>query len=1016
MHDSEKKYRLIFENSPVSLWEEDFTEVLSILRDIGFQDAGDLEEYFYKHPDFIYYLAKKIKVRDINTKTLEMFNAGSKQELLGSLDKVIPKRGMLTLQREIIAIYDGKNYFEEETYNYTLDGNILYIFLSVKIPKDTSEFDCILVSMMDITERKLTEESLRKSEQKYRSIFENTGTAMIIIENNMTISSANKEFEALSDYTKQEIEGTKRWTDFVAFDADLEMMKKYHYQRRINPKSVPQRYEFRFQDKSGEIKYVSATIDLIPETTQSVASLLNITELAKAQEDLHESKQKYRLLAENTADIIWSIDPELHFTYISPSVERILGYSQEEAYNLRLDQRVTPSTYAMLMEKYHEIKAGRIKDTLTLELEQVCKDGSIIWTEVNITPVFDSQGGLFQIQGVTRDISERKAMENRQQLLRYAVESSLNGFALADLNGYITYISPSFLGILKFNHESEVLGKHFSAFLRDPKRAPHILRALNNQEQWNEELAVVRKDNKAIYIQLLASVVRDVDDNPLSLMASFIDITDRKKAEEELQQAYKHLEQRVEARTRELKNNEARLRRSQQVAKVATWEWDVQTREIFWSEEHFRLFGYEPHELSEREILKKHVHLDDLASLRHDFYDAVKQKRTCEIRFFYTTKSGKQRVGLSQGKLEMDETGEPLYIYGTMQDITDKIETEQALQKSKEDYESLLLSTQRITSYKNIIGKSKQMREIYALIQHLAKVDTTVLITGESGTGKELVAEALHYSSARAKGPMIKANTSALSENLLESELFGHVRGAFTGAVSNKSGLIESAEKGTLFLDEIGEISHNLQLKLLRFLQEKKFERVGDVKQTLRADVRIVAATNADLSEKVKQGSFRADLYYRLKVVPVHIPPLRERTEDIPLLINYFCSRFSQEFNKKISGVSQEVLRYLMSYPWPGNVRELEHVLERTCLFCSGGQIQFEHLPDDQKQKGENHKTDIQSLQSHSMKKEEISAEAITEALRQSNGNRSRAADLLGISRRTFYRKLHAFGLLKELS
>ncbi|GFM37948.1 sigma-54 interaction domain-containing protein [Desulfovibrio psychrotolerans] len=246
-------------------------------------------------------------------------------------------------------------------------------------------------------------------------------------------------------------------------------------------------------------------------------------------------------------------------------------------------------------------------------------------------------------------------------------------------------------------------------------------------------------------------------------------------------------------------------------------------------------------------------------------------------------------------------------------------------------------------SFRSIVGKSARMQQLYTLLENLAEVDTTVLVTGESGTGKELVADALHHNGPRAAGPLVKVNCTALSESLLESELFGHVRGAFTGAVSNRAGRFEAAEGGTIFLDEIGDISLRIQVLLLRFLESKEFERVGDT-ATRKADVRIVAATNADLLRKVREGSFRADLYYRLNVMHVHLPPLRERRDDIPLLISHFTEYFNRTLKTEIEGVSDDAMHFFMRHPWSGNVRELKHAVEHACILCRTGTIGMEHL------------------------------------------------------------------------
>jgi Nif-specific regulatory protein len=244
----------------------------------------------------------------------------------------------------------------------------------------------------------------------------------------------------------------------------------------------------------------------------------------------------------------------------------------------------------------------------------------------------------------------------------------------------------------------------------------------------------------------------------------------------------------------------------------------------------------------------------------------------------------------------------------------------------------------------NIIGNSKAMTEVYTKIQQVARADTTVLITGESGTGKELVASAIHYGSPRCEGPFVKVNCAALNEHLLESELFGHEKGAFTGAVAARIGRIEEAEGGTLFLDEIGDFSQVVQVKLLRVLQERQYERVGS-NEAKKADVRVVVATNRDLEAAIQEGAFRQDLYYRIHVFPIGLPPLRQRHNDILLLANYFVERFAKKMNRKVNRISTSAINMMMAYHWPGNVRELENCIERAVLVSDDVAIHGHHLP-----------------------------------------------------------------------
>lgn len=304
--------------------------------------------------------------------------------------------------------------------------------------------------------------------------------------------------------------------------------------------------------------------------------------------------------------------------------------------------------------------------------------------------------------------------------------------------------------------------------------------------------------------------------------------------------------------------------------------------------------------------------------------------------------------------------------------------------------------------FDRMIGANQKMQNIYSLIETLADVDSTVLVMGESGTGKELVAESLHFRGVRATHPLIKVNCAALPENLLESELFGHVKGSFTGAMQDKIGRFQKADGGTIFLDEIGDISPALQVRLLRVLQEREIEKVGG-NEPIKVDIRVVAATNKNLKDKVEAGEFREDLYYRLKVVEVRIPPLRDRKEDVPLLVDHFLNKYNSKFKRQITGVSDTVLNCFMNYDWPGNVRELEHVIEHAFIVCREDVLSTIHLPEDLLQS-----IDDQDL---SPETDADSREGILEALRSARGNKSRAADLLGVSRRTIYRKIEEFGI-----
>ena len=308
---------------------------------------------------------------------------------------------------------------------------------------------------------------------------------------------------------------------------------------------------------------------------------------------------------------------------------------------------------------------------------------------------------------------------------------------------------------------------------------------------------------------------------------------------------------------------------------------------------------------------------------------------------------------------------------------------------------------------REIVGSSPPMLEVYKLVARVAASMSTVLVVGESGTGKELVARAIHNHSARAQGPFVAVNCTALAESLLESELFGHARGAFTGAVASKRGLFEEAQGGTLFLDEIGEINSKMQAQLLRVLQEGEIRRVGG-SEPIRVDVRVVAATNRDLEDEVQKGRFREDLYFRINVVTIKLPPLRQRPEDIALLVDHFLNKYAKREGRPESGVTKDAMVLLERYGWPGNVRELENVVERALALSKSGIILPSDLPSEARGEGESRTPPITA---HNLVEDrptlaELEQRYINLILQQEGGNKKRAAEILGIDRRTLYRTL----------
>ena len=375
-------------------------------------------------------------------------------------------------------------------------------------------------------------------------------------------------------------------------------------------------------------------------------------------------------------------------------------------------------------------------------------------------------------------------------------------------------------------------------------------------------------------------------------------------------------------------------------------------------------------------------------------YGDIRQRR-CIFRH----KDGRSIHALKNASVFHDDHGNVIGAVETVTDITDLIEKDNRIAEYQRELRSA-------DDFQGIIGASAPMQKVFDLITNAARSDAPVIIYGESGTGKELVASAVHRLSARSEGPFVKVNCAALTESLLESELFGHVKGAYTGAFKNRTGRFETANSGNIFLDEIGDLPLATQVKLLRVLEEKIIERVGD-NRSVPVDVRIISATNRNLQDLIADGAFREDFYFRINVIPVHLPPLRERTEDIPLLADAFFRKIRLKINKDITAISGNTMEVLVNYNWPGNVRELKSAFEFACVTCQGDTIQPEHLPANITAA----RNDNRPAARVSINREEIKKIELIEALEKTGGNQSQAARLLGITRVTVWNRMKRYGM-----
>jgi PAS domain S-box-containing protein len=427
------------------------------------------------------------------------------------------------------------------------------------------------------------------------------------------------------------------------------------------------------------------------------------------------------------------------------------------------------------------------------------------------------------------------------------------------------------------------------------------------------EKEYIRKDGSRVPVLVGPALFEGGRDEGVAFV---LDLTERKRAEEKL------------------RRSEAYLAEAQKLSQTGSFGWNVSTGELVWSDENFRILGYEPTIKPTLDLALQRVHPDDLALLLQ-MMEKAKTGRSLELEHRLLMPDGAVKHLHVIARPLTNESGE-LEFVGTVMDVTARKKAFEEIKALRDELyrENIVLREElgKTSMFEEVIGTSSVLQMVLARAAKVAPTDSTVLILGETGTGKELIARAIHKRSNRSERPFISLNCAAVPSSLIMSELFGHEKGAFTGALQRRLGRFELAEGGTLFLDEVGDLPLETQIALLRVLQEREFERVGGT-EVLRANVRVIAATNRDLQAAIAEGAFRSDLYYRLSVFPIELPPLRERRQDIPLLVNYFVDLYGKRAGKTINHIQKKTLEALQEYSWPGNVRELQNVIERSLII-----------------------------------------------------------------------------------
>lgn len=654
-------------------------------------------------------------------------------------------------------------------------------------------------------------------------------------------------------------------------------------------------------------------------------------------DDLKRAKDRFRLAIDTTPALIHTGRPDGDLDYFNQRWLEYLGLSLEDIRGWRWTNSIHPDDVEELVRKWRSSLATG--EPFEAEARTRRADGEYRWQFHRKVPLRDQSGKIAKWYGSSIDIEERRRAEDA---LRRSEFYLAEGQRLAHVGSWafdpdgFDYWSAELFRMYGFDPESKAPGLQEYLNCVHPQdrefMASLIERILTEASPFDVTKRIVRPDGEVRFIRCVSAPIVN-NQNLKKYIGSAIDVTEH------------------ELLTQELRRREAYLAEAQKLSHTGSCGWSVLSGDIVWSDETYRIFEYDRSAKPTLEMILQRVHPDDRDLVQQVIDRAFSDGTNFEV---------KHRLLMPDGAVKhlhviadaVRHCPENVELVGAVTDITEQTRARADLEKAFEEInklkdqlykENLALKEEidQTSMFEEIIGSSAALRRVLVHVAKVAPTDSTVLITGETGTGKELIARAVHKRSQRAGHAFVSVNCAAIPPSLIASELFGYEKGAFTGASQRRLGRFELADGGTLFLDEVGELPSETQITLLRVLQERAFERVGG-NQPISVDVRVLAATNRDLKAAVDAGTFRRDLFYRLNVFPIHMPPLRERVDDIPLLVEYLTERYASKIGRKIRSIKRTSLELFQAYDWPGNIRELQNVVERAVILCEGDTLEVD--------------------------------------------------------------------------
>jgi PAS domain S-box-containing protein len=967
------------------------------------------------------------------------------------VERVYPEDAALVKQTIERASQDGKD-FEHEYRLLMPDGSLKYVHALAHASWDKSGGIEFVGALSDVTPRKRAEEALRKSEERWRSVFENSAVGVALTDMDGRFLATNHVYQTMLGYTEEELR-TLQFLDITHEDyreanwaliAELVEGKRRQFQ-----------IEKKYRRKDGSSIWVSNNVSLVPGTERVPRFIMalseDITQRKRAEEALRRS-EAYLAEGQRLAKTgSWAVDPKTEkCIYWSEEMRQIFGLDPQRS-NLPDREEFLRLVHPEDRDRFNERvdEALRAKADLVQDYRIVLPDGTVKHIHGIGHLVLDETGNIIECVGTDMDVTERKRAEEQ---LRRSEADLLEGQRISQTGSWkhdvlsgTVIVSPEVFRIFGVKPDEDTSTEFWLSRNHpdDQKRIQELFeRAEIEKTDYEADYRIVLPDGAIKHLHAIGHPILNESGELVEFIGTVMDITERKKAESEL------------------RRSEGYLAEAQKLTHTGSWAVQVpQMENVYWSKEMYRIFDLDPDRKppSYMEVARR-LHPEDSPYHTHVVEQAIRDRSDFETDYRLLLSNGADKYIHMVGHPVVNASGDVIEFVGTAMDITERKQAEDKIREQEVEFRQILdaapqhlsvlrgdgshlyinqssldflgltleewqkrdirelvhpddaervarerkqalssgsplefearflrydgeyrwlflhykpLKDQlgRITRwvvpaididdrkrseerlhhenvalreeivkasmFEEIVGASPALQTVLSTILKVARTDSTVLITGETGTGKELIARAIHKHSQRSGQAFISVNCASIPSSLIASELFGHEKGAFTGAVQRRQGRFELAHSGTIFLDEVGELPAETQIALLRVLQERQFERVGG-NRIISTDVRVIAATNRDLTAAIAAGTFRSDLFYRLNVFPIEVPPLRKRKEDIPMLVEYFVKRYAEKVGKQIRKIDMNTLELCQSYPWPGNIRELQNIVERSVILSSG--------------------------------------------------------------------------------